>query len=442
MDGPRSPKYLPTEIWNRILASVTLELPNCKDIVENSQTMITPPASYIAGRSSLFHLCLMSKRLDALTRPFLFQTVVIWEADSLLLLWRSLKSRSGLGHFIRQMACWVTLTRETVVQGMVNLAKKKLEYSPLDRDLYQNLITQRDVPQLVLFDILYRSTPLTVLSLLVPRSREGIEYSALMAMIAENRHFDDSSATPTTLDHGQGHGISCSLASIQLCLDRHLPAALRSLDEDEQDMGFDHQDYWPLLRTSNLIRLHCYGDEASFNLWFQVEEDLEEDGEEDSSIGPGPPPAEYLGTVQEVRLDASSSGPQSLYYLCRHTQQLQVLRVSHRRHSQELFVSDSPTKNLDSGLLMRASTIRHLHLDFYDSVECNSHTGPDSRLASLPQFHHLKTLHIQLQTLFGRISAISRLDTGDMFPSSLAELTLDDQWRQELAGPHPCVRTQ
>lgn len=311
---------------------------------------------------------------------------------------------------------------------MVNLAKKKMEYSPLDRDLYQNLITQHNVPQLILFDILCWSTQLTMLSLLIPRSREGIEYSALMAMIAENQQLDDTSATTTTLGHEQGHGISCSAASVQLCLDRHLPAALRSLDEDEQDMGFDHQDYWPLLRTSNLIRLHCYGDEASFNLWFQLEEDVEED----SSIGPGPPPKEYLETVQEVRLDASSSGPQSLYYLCRHAHQLQVLRVSHRRHSQKLFVSGSTTKKFDNGLLMRASTLRHLHLDFNDSVECISHTGPDSRLASLPQLHHLETLHIQLQTLFGRISAISRLDIGNMFPSSLAELTLDDQWRQDV----------
>ncbi|KAF1997477.1 hypothetical protein P154DRAFT_524804 [Amniculicola lignicola CBS 123094] len=435
MNDPRSPKYLPTEIWNIILAFATPELPDCEDIVEASQTTITPPASFLASRSSLFHLCLMSKRLDVLARPFLFQTIVIWEADSLLLLWQSLKSCSDLGRYILQMACWVPLTREAVVQEMVDLAKKKLEHSPLNRNLYQNLITQHNVPQLVLFDILCRSTQLTMLSLLVPRSREGIQYSALMAMITENRQLNDTSATPTTLGHGQGHGISCSLASIQLCLDRHLSAALMRREEgeqDEQDMGFDHQDYWPLLRTSKIIRLHCYGDDASFNLWFQLEEDMEEDVEDDGSIGPGPPPEGYLGTVQEIRLDASSSGPKSLYYLCRHAHQLQALRVIHRRHSQDSFVSGSTTKTLDSGLLMRASTLRHLHLDFYDSVECKSHIGPDGRLASLPQFHHLETLHIQLQTLFGRISAISRLDVGDMFPSSLAELTLDDQWLQDV----------
>jgi hypothetical protein len=38
-----------------------------------------------------------------------------------------------------------------------------------------------------------------------------------------------------------------------------------------------------------------------------LEEDEKEDGEEDGYPGPGPPPEEYLGTVQEVRLDASSS---------------------------------------------------------------------------------------------------------------------------------------
>lgn len=427
MDSRRSPKPLATELWYRILASAVPELPDYKDVEETSQKMIKPPVSFIACRSTLSHLCLMSRRLDALARPFLFKTVVIWEADSLLFLWRSLKSRPDLGRFIRQMACWVTLTRETAVQRMVNLAKEKLESSPWDHDLYQNLISQPNVPQLVLFDILCRSTQLTMLSLLVPRSRESIEYSALMAMVAENRQLDDTSAAPATLGRSQGLGISRSMTSIQLCLDRHLPVALRrslGYEEDEEDMGFDHQDYWPLLRISNLIRLHCYGDDACRDLGFQLPED--------ESMGYGAPREGYLGTVQEVHLDASSSGPRSLYSLCRHAPQLQVLKVRHRRHSQERFPWGPDANNLDSGLLMRASTLRHLHLDFYDSVECKSHTGPDGRLASLPQFHHLETLHIQLQTLFGKISAISRHDIEDMLPSSLVELTLHDQWCQDV----------
>ena len=353
MDGPHSLEPLPTEIWNEILSSAVPELPDYEDVAETSQKPIELPASFIASRSSLFHLCLMSRRLDALARPFLFKTVVIWEVDSLLLLWRSLKSRPDLGHLIRQMACWVTLTRETVVHRMMSLVKEGLVPSRSTRDLYQTLISRHDVPQFVLFDILCRSTQLTMLSLLVLRSAEGIEYSALMAMVVGNRQSDDTSTAPATLDHDQALGISHSLTSIQLCLDRSLPAALRSLG-DEEDMGFDHQDYWPLLGISNLIRLHCYGDDASRNLGFLLQED--------GSIGYGAPPEGYLGTVQEVRLDASSSGPKSLYSLCQHAPQLQVLRVSHRRHSQESFIWGHPTaKNLDSGLLMRASTLQHLH---------------------------------------------------------------------------------
>ena len=138
IDGPRSLEPLPTEIWNTILSSAVPELP---DVAETSQKPIELPASFIASRLSLFHLCLMSRRLDALARPFLFKTVVIWEADSLLLLWRSLKSRPDLGHLIRQMACWVTLTRETVVHRMMSLVKEKLESSLSARDLYQTLIS-------------------------------------------------------------------------------------------------------------------------------------------------------------------------------------------------------------------------------------------------------------------------------------------------------------
>jgi hypothetical protein len=46
--------------------------------------------------------------------------------------------------------------------------------------------------------------------------------------------------------------------------------------------------------------------------------------------------------------------------------------------------------------------------------------------------HRLEILHIQLQTLFGRLSAISRLDIGVMFPDSLIKLTLHDQWDEDV----------
>jgi hypothetical protein len=137
-----------------------------------------------------------------------------------------------------------------------------------------------------------------MLSLLAPRSAEGIEYNALMAMVAGNRQSDDTSTAPATLDHNQALEISRSLTSIQLCLDRGLPAALRSLGDDE-DMGFDHQDYWPLLGISNLIRLYCYGDDASRDLGFLLQED--------GPIGCGAPPEGYLGTVQEVHAPSIST---------------------------------------------------------------------------------------------------------------------------------------
>jgi hypothetical protein len=349
-------------------------------------------------------------------------------------------SRPDLGRLIRQMACWVTLTRETIIQRLMSLAKEKFESCPSYRNLYQTLINQDDIPQLILFDVLCRSPQLTMLSLMVPKTADGIEYSALMTMVARNRQSDNTSTASATGDHDQALGISRSLASIQLCLDLRPPAASRSRGDgrDEQDLGFDHQDYWPLLIMPNVVRVYCYGDDASFDLGFLWEED--DSKEEEGSVEIGAPPKGYLQTVREIHLDASSSGPKSLYSLCRHAPQLEVLRVTHRRHSQEEFSWGNPNaETFDSGLLMRASTLRHLHLDFYDSTEYISFTGKDGRLASLPQLRHLETLHIQLQTLFGAISAIYRRDIGSMFPSSLIELTLHDQWPQDVIEREECI---
>jgi hypothetical protein len=120
-----------------------------------------------------------------------------------------------------------------------------------------------------------------------------------------------------------------------------------------------------------------------------------------------------------------------LHFLAKNAPQLQTLRVSHRRHYREegLWVQ-SYANTLDRGLLMRAATLRHLHLYFYASGdwEFNRYIGPDQRLTCLPQLCHLETLQIQLLTLFGTRSAISSSDIGNMFPNSLAELTLDDEW--------------
>jgi hypothetical protein len=101
-------------------------------------------------------------------------------------------------------------------------------------------------------------------------------------------------------------------------------------------MGFDHQDYWPLLGISSLARLHCYGDDACSNIGFRLQED--------GSTGYGEPPDGYLGAIQEVCMDASSSGPRSLYSLCRHVPQLQALRMSHRQHSQDPFIWGTVTE--------------------------------------------------------------------------------------------------
>jgi len=334
-------------------------------------------------------MCVASSRLEALARPLLYKTIVIWKSDSLVLLWRTLRIDPNLGSLIYQMACWITLTREVVVHWTIQAVKKKLELSvsPHDQMLYEDIhkIVEDDVPQAIIFDILCCAPHLTTLSLQVPRSAENIDYSYLMRMIANGGNLDRISTLPMALNHNHSTGLSCSPETLQLCLDPCLPAALKNQADEDEDMGFDHQDYWPLFGISGLIRLHCWGDDASRGFGFMLEED--------GSAGLGDLPKGYFEGIQEICLDSSSSGPKSLYSICQSAPQLEKLRVSQRRHSQiRGFWGQVDPKNRNNGLLMRAATLRHLHLDFYDSCEYKCYNGPDQKLTCLPQFYRLEKL--------------------------------------------------
>jgi hypothetical protein len=429
MVDPPSSDPLPTEILEKIMAFTAPELPEYADVEVTPQQTIEPPERFISAQSALFSMCLASSRLDGLARPLLFRTIVIWKADSLVLLWRTLRRHPNLGSLIHQIACWITLTRDVVIRRTIQAVKEKLELSasPHDQRLYENIykIVQDDVPQVIIFDMLCRTPHLTTLSLQVPRTAEQIDYSYLMKMIANSRHLDGTSTPPMMLNHNHSPGLSCSPATLQLCLDPCLPAALKSRADEDEDMGFDHQDYWPLFGISGLVRLHCWGDDGSRGFGFLIEED--------GTVGLGALPEGYFEGIREIRLDSSSSGPQSLYSLCQSAPQLETLRVSQRRHSQNPdFWGQLHPKNLNNGLLMRAATLRHLHLDFYDSWEHKYYNGPDRKLICLPELCRLETLQIQLQTLFGRRSAIPRHHIGNTFPRSLVELTLDDEWDQDV----------
>ena len=420
---------LPTELLEKILAFVAPELPEYADVEVTPQQTIEPPETFISAQSALFNMCLASSRLDGLARPLLFRTIVIWKADSLVLLWRTLIRHPNLGSLIHQIACWMTLTRDIVIRHTVQAVEEKLglSASPRDQRIHEDIrkIVQDDVPQAIIFDMLCRMTHLLTLSLQVPRTAEQIDYSYLIKIIANSRHLGGTSTPPMTFNHNHAPALSCSPATLQLCLDPCLPAALNSRADEIEDMGFDHQDYWPLCGISGLVRLHCWGDDGSRGFGFLIEED--------STVGLGTLPDGYLEGIREIRLDLSSSGPQSLYSLCQSAPQLETLRVSHRRHSQKPgFWGQFHPKNLNNGLLMRAATLRHLHLDFYDSMENKYSIGLDQKLTCLPELCHLETLQIQLQTLFGRRSAIPRHHIENIFPRSLVELTLDDEWDQDV----------
>jgi len=188
-----------------------------------------------------------------------FSGLSSYGTGSLLLLWRSLRRRPDLGRLTDELAIWITLTEQSVALRMEN-AVEELGSSGLsdDRDLYRFSCHHRhrsndpDIPQHIVFDILCRTPHLSTFSLQVPRTAEDSRYTYLMRMIASA-----TSARPVASSHDPPVGVSRSLSTLQLCLDPCLPVALKSRTDEEEDMGFDHQDYSPLFSLSSLVRLSC-----------------------------------------------------------------------------------------------------------------------------------------------------------------------------------------
>ncbi|KFY20970.1 hypothetical protein V491_03273 [Pseudogymnoascus sp. VKM F-3775] len=294
VDPPSSGPF-PTEIWGEILAFAAPELPEYVNVEVTPQQTIIPPKTFISAQSALFNMCLVSSGLEELARPLLFKTIVIWKADSLVLLWRTLRRHPNLGSLIRQMACWITLTRDIVIHWTIQAAKEKLDLSacPQDQRLYNDIykVVEGDMPQAIMFDMLCWTPHLTMLSLQVPRTAEDIDYSYLMRILASNGQLD----RPMTLNHIHSPGLRCSPATLHLCLDPCLPPALNSREDEDEDMGFDHQDYWPLFGIPGLIRLHCWRDDGSRGFGFLLEED--------GSAGLGVPPEHYFKGIRKIHLD-------------------------------------------------------------------------------------------------------------------------------------------
>ena len=393
-------------------------------MVVTLQQMTKPPDTFISAQSTLFNIYLVSLGLEQLARPLLYHTIVVWKADSLLLLWRTLRHNPNLGSLVRQISCWITLTWEVIIRQTIQMAKEKLEHSafPKGQTLYEGLwmTAEEDVPQVIIFNMLCETPNLKTLSLQVPKAMELIEYKCLMRMIAKSSHLDNL----RTLNHNHPFGLRCFPTTLQICRDPCESTTRYAQADEDGDNGFQHQNYWPMYGITGLVGLYCLGNNRPrFFRNFSEEEIFQ---------GLGYPPKEYFKEIREIRLDKSSTGPQYLYSICQSAPQLEILRVSHRRHSQEESPRGQYHKTLNSGLLMRAATLRHLHLDFNDSREYKYYNGPDQRLTCLPELHRLETLQIQLQTLFSRRSAISQQDIRTMFPSSLVELTLDDEWDQDV----------
>lgn len=105
---------MPVELLQMIMKSVA------RGVALDAHTT-KPPDPYKKRVGKLLNLCLVSKRLDAVARPLIFNKVRICRSTDLILLLRTLVDNRGVGKYIRTLDLSTTFLRRDPDHGFLNV---------------------------------------------------------------------------------------------------------------------------------------------------------------------------------------------------------------------------------------------------------------------------------------------------------------------------------
>ncbi|KAK4226218.1 hypothetical protein QBC38DRAFT_234325 [Podospora fimiseda] len=173
----------------------------------------------LESTKALSRLCLMSKRLWIISRELLYQTVLIHDAERLLLFWRSIKVNPHLGRFIRELGVWVALSHLGFVERMARISEEISKPTEHQEDLvlYKRLkdCVWCELPFDMVADILYRAPGLANLSLEVPAASDNKTSYSVIARCWDTKD-----------ENGQWEPMR-ALRTLELC---HPPSPMRPFE--------------------------------------------------------------------------------------------------------------------------------------------------------------------------------------------------------------------
>ena len=448
-----------------------------------------PWFDFLECRKTLRNLCLTAPSFAQLAQPFLYRTVAILSAESLVQLFRTLLSGPHLGQHARYLSCHLTLTCPEVIHQTRIATLRLLHLRPPIREPYwpdflvqdpmmlvieaQQTYSQAfgrngSAPSTFLSNIMALMPRLETLLLQVPVCNTQEEYGSLFEKLTKAVVcFDgikdgfDSEGDPYPPEIVPFQHIT----AVRLQGD---PEMLLELYCDE--CGVQIRRFWPLF--------YCFPALSEIEVTFDDGNFVNPHPDDDwpacmSSDWHKAPPSErhliktpkhYLGSgIRRICLRSSNASPKGLHHLLRNAPNLEVLKMSPRDRDfaapyfdndsllsldqdQELDQQTHP-ECLDLALARRctASSMRMLQVRWENLIFCDYLLGPDGRLESLRNLTSLETLGLQICSLYapgsvglieqGIVDLKNKKDTrvlieplSAVLPPNVVDLTLDDWW--------------
>jgi hypothetical protein len=439
---------LPPELLQQILECLVPDCPEVGDTRPVSFDKLTPEEPWYdmkRNRRALRSLCLASRSLCAMAQPLLYCVISILDEEGMVLLFRTLTERPGIGESARYLSCHLTLTQLEVIREMKRVMTRQIKsFHSNDRLLkeqfpavhaalnvmvtalpFLNTSTGEfdEVPQILFFYIASFTKRLETLLLQVPVCDDHPEYTALFEKFYQANQLRLKAPTGDSI-FGEP-----PLQHLKTLLLQGDPELLMHFEGDNCDCdipdlwGCQARRYHPLYEAlPSLTTLEVSSDDG---VWDNMRHRRPD--------GTRPP---YLERIRHLYLHNSIAYPRDLHHILINAPNLTTLYMTPRRDpepypDEEAAGMDEHPESLDAALMQPRARqqLRHLDIAWFDCTEHTNLIGASGRLTSLPALVNLDKLCIQLCVLYGTGDPTTLLTPmASLLPPNLSELTLEEWW--------------
>ncbi|KAK8091321.1 hypothetical protein PG994_000826 [Apiospora phragmitis] len=451
--------------WHSLPAELKLEIVRHFELPRLELGARLPSQEFLANRSVLRNLCLTGRSADAVARPWLYRSIILFtdfkeldessgngsnaplddaklpESDhplvgtyTMVRLLRTLTHHPPLRLHIKYMACplsvsglpndrfpGIQLDRYTqpisatwkshahefsdtsgVERKVLNIAG--LHTPPLDSGEGSDEIIAHDLRKRE-----YARVPQKLLGALLCLLPE------VNAVLLEEHHFWPCKVVNMILweclrNHATVWTVLPKLATLQLQV-QEIPRGLSSVSFDTVGA---------LLKLPTLRHIETLRDDG-FQSLFQVNSS--------ASHIEGVNLPTWMSQIETLDLSSVNYHCAYFYAACEMATSLRRLSLDatrmHDGHSRSSYVSPHSEATLDTALLLRAETLEELRLASFE-LHSYLHIGSSSLLTCLPSMVKLRVLSIDNCSLFGPAQQIEHLSLPDLLPPNLERLDLCD----------------